>query len=511
MILNDALEIDFATSFNLVWNDKGTGADRNGSFYRPVVPIGFRALGHYAQGNYDSPTGAVMIVVKARNADALKEPKDYELVWKDTGSGADKDGAIWKPIPPDGGYVAMGFVVTQGYNKPSLNEVVCVREQLTEKALPGGLIWNDKGSGADKDFSCWNMKAPTSPSEGEGYVATGTFWGVDSYTQPIGDSCLHVLKLRLQVENPTNNLPVPILHSYQEPSIYENDSFTSVLNLPFFAVKDTFLSDAQKAKDSPVYKLLRQDRYKLVFHSYNHTSIEQNPSISFTEGFEESESTSFTSTTGIEIGVEYGFTAALTGSIKISQSFSYSTTSVSTNSKSVTVTVPLKVPPQTAVGAWVVESRYTLYRQDGSQVGTSIDCGFSKTIKFAQYPPEPSQPSIPAQVKDRLSAGESLQPGEKLISSKGIFRLEYQTDGNLVISKNSTPIWASNTKCQPAGVFRFQDDGNLVIYDIKNTVLWASNTGGPQYLGSKLIMQDDGNLVAYNPQSAPYWSSGTSQ
>ncbi len=386
MIVNDALEIDFATSFNLVWNDRGSGASRDGSFYRPVVPSGFRALGHYAQGNYDSPTGAVMIVVKARNADALKEPVDYELVWKDTGSGADKDGAMWKPIPPQG-YVAMGLVVTEGYNKPSLNEVVCVRVDLTGDASPGGLIWNDKGSGAEKDFACWDMIAPTSPSEGEGYVATGTFWGVDSHTQPVGHPCLHVLKLRLQVENTANTLPAPILHSYQKPSIYENDSFTSVLKLPFFAVKDPSLSDAQKAKDSPVYKLLRQDRYKLVFHSHNNTSTAQNPSISFTEGFEESESKSFTSTTGIEIGVEYGFTAALKGSMKISQSFSYCSTSVSTKSQSVQRTIPINVTPQTAVGAWVVESRYTLYRQNGSQVGTSIDCDVPNSIYYTQYPP----------------------------------------------------------------------------------------------------------------------------
>lgn len=113
--------------------------------------------------------------------------------------------------------------------------------------------------------------------------------------------------------------------------------------------------------------------------------------------------------------------------------------------------------------------------------------------------------------KDQLSAGGSLNPGDKLISSNRIFRLEYQKDGNLVIYKFDTPLWAAGTKDKPIGQTRFQDDGNLVIYDRNDHAIWAIGKYGSEYQGSQLIMQDDGNLVAYTKNGNAYWASGTTQ
>ncbi len=48
-------------AFELVWNDGGSGARQDGSFYRPIRPAGYFALGHYGQGDYAAPDGTVAV------------------------------------------------------------------------------------------------------------------------------------------------------------------------------------------------------------------------------------------------------------------------------------------------------------------------------------------------------------------------------------------------------------------------------------------------------------------
>jgi hypothetical protein len=52
-----------------------------------------------------------------------------------------------------------------------------------------------------------------------------------------------------------------------------------------------------------------------------------------------------------------------------------------------------------------------------------------------------------------------------------------------------------------------QGDGNLVIYDVRGTPLWASNTNG--HAGAYVIAQSDGNLVIYDSANRPLWASNT--
>lgn len=51
-----------------------------------------------------------------------------------------------------------------------------------------------------------------------------------------------------------------------------------------------------------------------------------------------------------------------------------------------------------------------------------------------------------------------------------------------------------------------QGDGNFVIYNWADGPVWSSNTYGNP--GSKLVMQDDGNLVVYRG-GTPLWASDT--
>ena len=55
--------------------------------------------------------------------------------------------------------------------------------------------------------------------------------------------------------------------------------------------------------------------------------------------------------------------------------------------------------------------------------------------------------------------------------------------------------------------FKFQSDGNLVLYD-NSSPIWSSGTSGIG-IGGRVIMQSDGNLVLYNSGNAPLWHTAT--
>lgn len=116
--------------------------------------------------------------------------------------------------------------------------------------------------------------------------------------------------------------------------------------------------------------------------------------------------------------------------------------------------------------------------------------------------------------QQRLNLGQSLLPGQSLISANRNYRLIYQPDGNLVLYRNrdNFPLWSTKTYNQPAGKCIMQSDGNFVMYKPNGEAIWASikNWNVPDPCrGQFLIMQDDGNAVIYDGNNVPMWSSGT--
>lgn len=92
----------------------------------------------------------------------LVSPGDWSLIWTDKGSGADKDGSMWNAVPPSKKYKCLGSVMQKGYKKPVLPNYRCVHSGLTKKRLNKSIVWSDKGSGADKDVTIF--KLPNSKS-----------------------------------------------------------------------------------------------------------------------------------------------------------------------------------------------------------------------------------------------------------------------------------------------------------------------------------------------------------
>lgn len=111
--------------------------------------------------------------------------------------------------------------------------------------------------------------------------------------------------------------------------------------------------------------------------------------------------------------------------------------------------------------------------------------------------------------RNPLINGTIIPPGTSIKSNNQCFRLDAQSDGNLVLYRqsNGQALWATGTDRRNVKQTIFQNDGNLVIYNTSNQAVWASNTD--RRGGTKLIVQDDGNFVMYNAQNQALWASNT--
>lgn len=87
------------------------------------------------------------------------------------------------------------------------------------------------------------------------------------------------------------------------------------------------------------------------------------------------------------------------------------------------------------------------------------------------------------------------------------YEVRFQNDGNLVVyNREGRAIWASNTDGRGATQFSIQGDGNAVIYAGHNPV-WSTGTDG--HWGAFLAIQEDGNVVLYDPSYRVLWKTDT--
>lgn len=108
---------------------------------------------------------------------------------------------------------------------------------------------------------------------------------------------------------------------------------------------------------------------------------------------------------------------------------------------------------------------------------------------------------------DRLEEGQKLGVGESLTSKNGAYKLILQEDGNLVLyAVDDTVVWAAGTDGRNAVRAEVQDDGNFVLYTKDDEAVWATQTKGAKKV--LLVLQDDRNLVLYSKEG-PVWKTDT--
>ncbi|MHC5938126.1 hypothetical protein [Nostoc sp.] len=106
-----------------------------------------------------------------------------------------------------------------------------------------------------------------------------------------------------------------------------------------------------------------------------------------------------------------------------------------------------------------------------------------------------------------LNRGEFLSPDQYLISPNQQYTAILQRDGNFVVyDSDNNVIWASNTFDTQVNNIVMQYDCNLVIYDSNAIPTWATFTA--THSSCSLQLQNDGNLVIYTGDNVAVWANG---
>ncbi|KAJ9558459.1 hypothetical protein OSB04_013073 [Centaurea solstitialis] len=150
------LQVCQISSFNKIWAAlEGGPNNRGATFYEPSsIPDGFVMLGCYSQPNDRPLFGWILAGKDGAKERSLAMPTDYSLIWSSEFYKLKQDGGngyIWLPIPPEG-YKAVGYVVTNSPEKPSVYKVRCVRSDFTDAIEVDKWIW-----GLDKKININNL------------------------------------------------------------------------------------------------------------------------------------------------------------------------------------------------------------------------------------------------------------------------------------------------------------------------------------------------------------------
>lgn len=393
-----SLILAFTSRYNRIWTDEGSGAHNDVAFWQPVPPTGFHALGSIGLPHYNDPNGKVAtLCVKAAAATlpgvekpALKRPLRYNFVWNDAGSGATEDGSCWNPQAPDG-YVALGSVFQRGYNPPSLEAVMCVAKELVYEGVLGETIWIDRGSGADRDFGAWQINTLANPADAShGLFAVNSFTGHSQDSKPGTSAVAYTLRLPVPVDE-AGEAPVPQLNSKARPADRTTPVIDRIVTVPFTAVIDADKTTEWRIQNSPFYKVERSVFYDLLLFENNETSGEQIKSRTVTAGITKEQSQTFSINTGISIshehGIETGFFAGKV-TMELSIELGYSFTTTSSVFQSEEHMAQLTTQPGHASALWIAANSIRVVRDDGTPVARSLDFGEANTAYFtAQFPP----------------------------------------------------------------------------------------------------------------------------
>ena len=379
------ITLAFTSNFEKRWRDSGTGANRDVTFFHPIPPEGFFPLGSMGIGSHAGADGReAAICVKATDPNSanppLKFPDRYMKLWDTDGTGADRNGSCWRPIPPSG-YVALGDVFVDGKAEPASGDVMCVRADLTERAQVGFKFWSTDGSGADDFFAPYHLETISTPyvneaNPTEGLIAPNCFVGGKGHSSPIGEPVNHVLKLPFPAEKMPEP-PPPVLKDRNLP-MDTASTIDHVVWVPFTAIKDDTQTLSEKVAKSPFYKIVRKVNYKVELFRDNATSVPQNVVQAYKTGISNTKSKSFTQTVGVSITTEAGISAGpaggFTGSVSatLSVQLGYSRSTSITEFTEKTILDRLSLPANSALALWVANYDFEVQRGDGTTLNSDL-------------------------------------------------------------------------------------------------------------------------------------------
>jgi hypothetical protein len=110
--------------------------------------------------------------------------------------------------------------------------------------------------------------------------------------------------------------------------------------------------------------------------------------------------------------------------------------------------------------------------------------------------------------RSRLYPSQSLLAQQLRRSADGRYTLVQYPDGNLVVTDaGNQVIWSSQTSGNPGAYARLGGDGNFVVYTKEQKPLWSSATSGN--LGASVMVNADGNVVVVASSGKALWGTTT--
>lgn len=287
--------------------------------------------------------------------------------------GYDTLATFWIPVAPEG-YRAMGLVAQSGPAKPPLSDIVCVRADLTTEGEAGSFIWNDDESSMPRDLGCWNIYPPQTGPHSLAFLQTGTFVGWNYWNPPTTHPVMNVLKLDLPilVEAPYQSY-VPSLDSYDTPPEETAPLMAKSILTPCTIINDLQYANnvGWRVANSPFYRLERYVYYKLLYHNHNQTSEIQTNSVTITSGVTTGESQTFWEETSVSITAEAGVSIeCFSGRVSttVSQTFGYSTQTSIEELEQTEIQSSINTSPGKAAALWQKYNRFVLKRHNGTDL-----------------------------------------------------------------------------------------------------------------------------------------------
>ncbi|KXX77964.1 hypothetical protein MMYC01_207928 [Madurella mycetomatis] len=317
---------------------------------------------------------------------AVQAPVDYQLIWADHGSGANADGSFWRPVPPNG-YISVGDVAVTGHGKPALDQaqVWCLRADLVSDGSFNEAVWNDRGSGANSDCAIWEIVPRVKNSASEHIpVLAGTFRCGQGYGKPDA-SLAKVPSLYVPKLSKRSSSAPPQITPDSIPEI--GDTFDqvnqNVVTLPF----TSFFDDNDRASldniQDPFCAVTKAVSWVVLekFPNYQSTSYQQTHSV--TTGIRKTESETTEHQTGIKISSEVGYGLSK-WSISLNYQFTFSQTSSVEEVQERTMTKTITVAPRTVAIAWGKRVTIQGVRSDGSRISGEISFNVSEEVAVTE-------------------------------------------------------------------------------------------------------------------------------
>ncbi|PYI01572.1 hypothetical protein BO78DRAFT_464565 [Aspergillus sclerotiicarbonarius CBS 121057] len=356
------LVVTLTTAFTAIWNDKGSGASRDGGFWHPITQGTLRPLGSMAIGNFNTLNGkraALLIGAKSSSGTnpPVKAPTGYTLVWTDKGSGADADGSFWRPIAPSG-YTSMGDVV-----------------QSADGQYAAESIWDDKKSKADADVSIWEVQPYTNGVDGSEFlpIVAGTFRANTNHenSPDLGYAVVPTLQVPKEFADFTE--PAPPLTAGNIPSTGTTYTWTEqcAVTLPFTSFYDDTDARSLQLISNPFCTVSRSIVWYVEGSWVNGTAGEIRRSKTIRTGVTSEQSSEFAHSTGVELSAKTGVVTKL--KVVLNYQFTYTTSSTNSEYREEEVTTEIVVP---AYHASVMFSKRILIkgkRADGSAITGQVD------------------------------------------------------------------------------------------------------------------------------------------